>query len=141
MGIVPGIMMCLLLALAAYVMAVRRGYPADGWKGFRHLLWSFVDALPGLLTAVIILGGVLLGHLHRHGIGRLRDDLGAVGDLAGLSGAAMGELRARRAHQRAHHGGGLPAGRHRDRLRLAAVHVSPAGIADRACWPSAAIPS
>jgi tripartite ATP-independent transporter DctM subunit len=60
-GIVPGIMMCLLLAVAAYVMAVRRGYPADGWKGFRHLLWSFVDALPGLLTAVIILGGVLSG--------------------------------------------------------------------------------
>ncbi len=60
-GIVPGIMMCLLLALAAYVMAVRRGYPADGWKGFRHLLWAFVDALPGLLTAVIILGGVLSG--------------------------------------------------------------------------------
>jgi tripartite ATP-independent transporter DctM subunit len=60
-GIVPGIMMCLFLAVAAYVMAVRRGYPADGWKGFRHLAWTFVDALPGLLTAVIILGGVLSG--------------------------------------------------------------------------------
>jgi tripartite ATP-independent transporter DctM subunit len=60
-GIVPGLMMCLFLALAAYVMAVRRGYPADGWKGFRHLAWAFVDALPGLLTAVIILGGVLSG--------------------------------------------------------------------------------
>lgn len=60
-GIVPGIMMCLLLAIAAYVMAVRRGYPAEGWQGFRHLLWTFVDALPGLLTAVIILGGVLSG--------------------------------------------------------------------------------
>ena len=60
-GIVPGILMCLLLAVAAYVMAVRRGYPADGWQGFRHLAWAFVDALPGLLTAVIILGGVLTG--------------------------------------------------------------------------------
>ncbi|CAH0160277.1 TRAP transporter large permease [Roseomonas sp. CECT 9278] len=60
-GIVPGIVMCLSLALAAYVMAVRRGYPADGWKGFGHLLWAFIDALPGLLTAVIILGGVLSG--------------------------------------------------------------------------------
>ena len=60
-GIVPGILMCLLLAVAAYVMAVRRGYPADGWRGFRHLAWSFVDALPGLMTAVIILGGVLTG--------------------------------------------------------------------------------
>jgi tripartite ATP-independent transporter DctM subunit len=60
-GIVPGLMMCLFLALAAYVMAVRRGYPADGWKGFRHLAWAFLDALPGLFTAVIILGGVLSG--------------------------------------------------------------------------------
>jgi tripartite ATP-independent transporter DctM subunit len=60
-GIVPGLLMCLLLALAAYVMAVRRGYPAEGWKGFRHLALTFVDALPGLLTAVIILGGVLSG--------------------------------------------------------------------------------
>jgi tripartite ATP-independent transporter DctM subunit len=60
-GIVPGIMMCLFLAIAAYVMAVRRGYPADGWKGFRYLAWTFVDALPGLFTAFIILGGVLSG--------------------------------------------------------------------------------
>jgi tripartite ATP-independent transporter DctM subunit len=60
-GIVPGIMMCLFLAVAAYVMAVRRGYPADGWQGFRHLAWTFIDALPGLFTAVIILGGVLSG--------------------------------------------------------------------------------
>ncbi len=60
-GIVPGLMMCLFLALAAYVMAVRRGYPADGWQGFRHLAWTFIDALPGLFTAVIILGGVLSG--------------------------------------------------------------------------------
>ena len=60
-GIAPGITMCLLLAVAAYVVAVRRGYPAEAWGGFRHLLWSALDALPGLLTAVIILGGVLSG--------------------------------------------------------------------------------
>ena len=60
-GIVPGIVMCLFLGIAAYVMAVRRGYPSEGWAGFRHLLWTFIDALPGLLTAVIILGGVLSG--------------------------------------------------------------------------------
>ena len=60
-GIVPGIVMCLFLGIAAYVMAVRRGYPSEGWAGFRHLFWTFIDALPGLLTAVIILGGVLSG--------------------------------------------------------------------------------
>jgi tripartite ATP-independent transporter DctM subunit len=60
-GVVPGVMMCLFLGIAAYVMAVRRGYPAEPWAGFRQLAWTFVDALPGLLTAVIILGGVLSG--------------------------------------------------------------------------------
>jgi tripartite ATP-independent transporter DctM subunit len=60
-GIVPGLMMCGFLAIAAYVMAVRRGYPAEPWAGFRHLFWTFIDALPGLFTAIIILGGVLSG--------------------------------------------------------------------------------
>ncbi len=60
-GIIPGLMMCSFLAIAAYVMAVRRGYPAEPWAGFRALFWTFIDALPGLFTAVIILGGVLSG--------------------------------------------------------------------------------
>ena len=60
-GIVPGLMMCLFLGLAAYVMAVRRGYPAERFQGLRHLVWTFVDAFPGLFTAIIILGGVLSG--------------------------------------------------------------------------------
>lgn len=60
-GIVPGFLMCLFLGIAAYVMAVRRGYPAEPFQGFGHILRAFVDALPGLMTAVIILGGVLSG--------------------------------------------------------------------------------
>jgi tripartite ATP-independent transporter DctM subunit len=60
-GIVPGLMMCGFLAIAAYVMAVRRGYPAEPWAGFKHLFLKFIDALPGLFTAIIILGGVLSG--------------------------------------------------------------------------------
>jgi tripartite ATP-independent transporter DctM subunit len=60
-GIVPGIMMCVFLGIAAYVMAVRRGYPAEAFQGFRHIFWAFMDALPGLFTAFIILGGVLSG--------------------------------------------------------------------------------
>ncbi|MES2712343.1 MAG: TRAP transporter large permease [Pseudomonadota bacterium] len=60
-GIIPGIMMCLFLAIAAYVMAVRRGYPAEPFAGFRRLFWTAIDSIPGLFTAVIILGGVLSG--------------------------------------------------------------------------------
>jgi tripartite ATP-independent transporter DctM subunit len=60
-GIVPGVLMCLCLGITAYVIAVKRGYPAEPWAGFRALAWSFLDALPGMMTAVIILGGVLSG--------------------------------------------------------------------------------
>ncbi len=60
-GIVPGILMCLCLAFVAWVVAVRRGYPAEAFPGLVSLGVSFIVALPGLLTAVIIVGGVLSG--------------------------------------------------------------------------------
>ncbi|MBE9604803.1 TRAP transporter large permease [Acetobacteraceae bacterium H6797] len=60
-GIVPGVIMCALLGIAAYAVAVKRGYPAEPWGGLRHVFLTFIDALPGLMTAVIILGGVLGG--------------------------------------------------------------------------------
>ena len=60
-GVVPGILMCLCLAVAAYLVAVRRGYQAERFPGLTALALSFVGAIPGLLTAVIIVGGVLSG--------------------------------------------------------------------------------
>ncbi|WP_339950798.1 TRAP transporter large permease [uncultured Albimonas sp.] len=62
-GIGPGILMCLCLMAAAYWVAVRRGYPAEPFPGWRALAWSFAESLPGLMTAVIIVGGVLSGVL------------------------------------------------------------------------------
>ncbi|REC96475.1 TRAP transporter large permease [Kushneria indalinina] len=62
-GVVPGILMCVALAVAAYVVAVKRGYPAETFPGWRVLLISLVAALPGLMTAIIIVGGVLSGIL------------------------------------------------------------------------------
>jgi len=60
-GVVPGVLMCLCLAVAAYLVAVRRGYPAERFPGWTALGLSFFGAIPGLLTAVIIVGGVLSG--------------------------------------------------------------------------------
>lgn len=60
-GVVPGILMCICLAVAAYIVAVKRGYGAEKFPGFTVLLLSFFGAIPGLLTAVIIVGGVLSG--------------------------------------------------------------------------------
>ncbi len=60
-GIIPGVLCGLCLMLAAYVIAVKRNYPREHFPGLRVLLYTFATALPGLLTAVIIVGGVLSG--------------------------------------------------------------------------------
>jgi tripartite ATP-independent transporter DctM subunit len=60
-GVVPGVLMCICLATAAYLVAVRRGYKAEVFPGFYALFISFIAAVPGLFTAVIIVGGVLSG--------------------------------------------------------------------------------
>ena len=60
-GVVPGILMCICLAVAAYIVAVKRGYGAEKFPGWTVLLISFFSAIPGLMTAVIIVGGVLSG--------------------------------------------------------------------------------
>lgn len=60
-GVVPGILMCVCLAIAAYIVAVKRGYQAERFPGWSALAFSFLGAIPGLLTAVIIVGGVLSG--------------------------------------------------------------------------------
>ena len=60
-GVVPGILMCVCLAVAAYIVAVKRGYGGEAFPGFSALATSFLVAIPGLFTAVIIVGGVLSG--------------------------------------------------------------------------------
>ena len=60
-GVVPGVLMCLCLATAAYIVAVRQGYPSEKFPGLTALVLHFAAALPGLMTAVIIVGGVLTG--------------------------------------------------------------------------------
>lgn len=60
-GVVPGIIMCICLGVAAYLVAVKRNYPSEAFPGWRVLLVSAVAAIPGLFTAVIIVGGVLAG--------------------------------------------------------------------------------
>jgi len=60
-GFVPGVLVGLCLMLAAYMLALKRNYPREPFPGFMALIASFFSALPGLLTAVIIIGGVLSG--------------------------------------------------------------------------------
>ena len=60
-GVIPGILMCVCLAVTAYIIAVKRGYGAEKFPGWTALGMAFAGAIPGLMTAVIIVGGVLSG--------------------------------------------------------------------------------
>jgi tripartite ATP-independent transporter DctM subunit len=60
-GFFPGVLMCLCLAAVSYIVAVKRGYTSEAFPGFVILFKDFITALPGLMTAVIIVGGVLSG--------------------------------------------------------------------------------
>lgn len=62
-GVVPGVVMCLFLGLAATLVAARRGYGSEPFPGWAALAVAFAVSLPGLMTAVIIVGGVLSGVL------------------------------------------------------------------------------
>ena len=44
-GVVPGVVMCICLAAAAYIIAVNRGYKAEQFPGYGSLFLSFVAAL------------------------------------------------------------------------------------------------
>jgi tripartite ATP-independent transporter DctM subunit len=60
-GFIPGVLMCLCLATVSYIVAVKRGYASEVFPGFVTLFKDFITALPGLMTAIIIVGGVLSG--------------------------------------------------------------------------------
>lgn len=60
-GILPGLLLALSLAVAAYFVAKRRDYPTEpfpGWSMFGRL---FINAVPGILLIGIIFGGVRSG--------------------------------------------------------------------------------
>ncbi|MEM8569675.1 MAG: TRAP transporter large permease [Pseudomonadota bacterium] len=60
-GIVPGLLVALCLMITVYILALRRGYPAGQWQGFRAVLRAGASALLALATPVIIVGGILGG--------------------------------------------------------------------------------
>lgn len=60
-GVFPGILTGVMLMIVAWFIARKRGYPAGVFPGWRPFLRAVVFATPGLLTAIIIIGGILSG--------------------------------------------------------------------------------
>ena len=61
-GIIPALLLTVANLVAAYWVAVKRGYPTHGtFPGWPAVFGAFLAALPGLLVVVIILAGILSG--------------------------------------------------------------------------------
>ncbi|MBD8662729.1 TRAP transporter large permease [Rhizobium sp. CFBP 8752] len=60
-GIIPGLLLAAALMVTAWWVAVKRGYPADPFPGFRRVGYYFLASLPGILLIAIIFGGVRSG--------------------------------------------------------------------------------
>lgn len=60
-GIVPGVLLALSLAVAAWFVARRRDYPTEAFPGWSMLGQLLINAIPGILLIAIIFGGVRSG--------------------------------------------------------------------------------
>ena len=60
-GVMPGLVLCVTLMTMCIYFAKKRGYPKGDPIPVKDALKMMVDALPGLFTVVIILGGILSG--------------------------------------------------------------------------------
>ncbi len=61
-GFLPGIMMGVALIIANYILSKKYGYKGEAVKvSLREFIFTILDAIPALLTPVIILGGIYLG--------------------------------------------------------------------------------
>jgi tripartite ATP-independent transporter DctM subunit len=60
-GIIPGLLLMAALMITAWIVAVRRGYPAGVFPGFATVLSYLIAASPGIILIGIIFGGVRSG--------------------------------------------------------------------------------
>jgi tripartite ATP-independent transporter DctM subunit len=60
-GVIPGVMMGVAIMVIIYVLARRRGYPAEKRASLAVVFHSFIHGLAGLLAPGIIMGGILGG--------------------------------------------------------------------------------
>lgn len=64
-GIIPGVLLAVFLMVVAYCYALKRDYPRKKITSVKNVLkelWAaFIDAIPGLMVPIIILGGIISG--------------------------------------------------------------------------------
>lgn len=60
-GMIPAILLAIALMIYVAIISKIRDYPRGEWLGFTKVFALFLQALPSLLTPVILLGGIYTG--------------------------------------------------------------------------------
>jgi tripartite ATP-independent transporter DctM subunit len=60
-GVIPGVFLGVTLMILSFYLAVKRHYPKEKPVSLREALYAVMDGMLGLMTAVIIMGGVISG--------------------------------------------------------------------------------
>jgi tripartite ATP-independent transporter DctM subunit len=60
-GLLPALVLTICNLVAAYAVAVHRGYPRGTFPGWAIVARTFAASLPGLFVVILILGGILSG--------------------------------------------------------------------------------
>lgn len=60
-GMIPAIILCIVIGIYVYFISKKRNYPIGEKVTFRHFIASTVQALPALMTPVILLLGIYTG--------------------------------------------------------------------------------
>ena len=60
-GLIPGLILGLALAILSLAISIKRNYPKEDKVSFKEALRIIWNSLLGLVTAVIIIGGVMTG--------------------------------------------------------------------------------
>jgi len=60
-GLLPALLLMICMLVAAYAVAVKRGYPAGRFPGWNAVAVSLAAAVPGLLVIAIIIFGIMSG--------------------------------------------------------------------------------
>jgi tripartite ATP-independent transporter DctM subunit len=60
-GLTPGLIMAVVLMIQISLIAKRRGFSKTKFAGFREIGKTALQAIPGLMAPVILIGGMLLG--------------------------------------------------------------------------------
>ncbi|MCA1020570.1 TRAP transporter large permease [Halobacillus litoralis] len=60
-GIIPGVLIGISMMVIVYILALKRGYPTYQKASMSNFMKQFIDAIPALMTPVILIGGIITG--------------------------------------------------------------------------------